>query len=219
MYSASISFYLSIVKMFRIRISFVLKAVLGTSLSFLSLLFLYHYYCEMWHLFPIKINYFKLEQFLANKQWMEADRETAIIYKQITRKYLEKEGLYGLFKLDFLGGRQATFFMGDLPCQKLETLDRLWLRYSEGQFGFSVQAQIVESIKSDSHNLDRYEIFKKQVGWDDKYYSTPGFYDSAINPDKARGYLPSSLWMSYSPAPIRIIQPLEKFHSCISTYF
>jgi hypothetical protein len=190
MYSASIYFDLSIVKMFRIRISFVLKAVLGTSLSFLSILFLYHYYCEMWHLFTIKINYFKLE-----------------------------EGLYGLFKLVFLGGRQATLFMGDLPCQKLETLDRLWLRYSKGQFGFSVQAQIVEYIRSDSQNLDRYEVFKKQVGWDDKYSSTPGFYDYAINPDKARGYLPSSLWMSYSPAPIRIIQPLEKFHSCISTYF
>lgn len=101
------------------RLKFVLLASSGIFLSFISLLFLLHQQSGMWHLFPIKIDYSQLEQLLRSQQWLEADRETALLYKQIVRKYLETEGLYGLFKLDFLGSRQAVLYMGELPCQKL----------------------------------------------------------------------------------------------------
>ena len=76
-----------------------------------------------WHLFPIEIDYSNLEKLLSNKQWKEADRETSIIYQQIVSNYLRKEGLYGLIKLDFLRQEEAVLFMGNLPCQKLKTLD------------------------------------------------------------------------------------------------
>lgn len=185
----------------------------------------------MWHLFPIKIDYSKLEQLLANKKWLEADQETAILYEQIVRKYMEEEGLYGLRGLDFLGSRQAQLFMGDLPCQKLETLDRLWLKYSNRQFGFSVQVQIFKSIPSDYNKSvgtdiwdrykgtdiwDRYKIFEEKVGWQNRYRKNLDFYDYATPLDNAKGFFPSDQWMSYSPAPIYIAEPLESFYSCIN---
>ncbi|WP_228042591.1 MULTISPECIES: GUN4 domain-containing protein [unclassified Tychonema] len=36
-----------------------------------------------------------------------------------------------------------------LPCPDLQTVDRLWLHYSQGRFGFSVQKQIYASVKGD----------------------------------------------------------------------
>ena len=175
----------------------------------------------MWHLLPIKIDYSRLEILLANKRWLEADRETAAIYKLIVRKHLEEEGLSGLFGLDFLGSRQAQLFMGDLPCNKLETIDRLWLEYSDGNFGFSVQVQMIQSISSNPNkheSVDRHQrsrIFKKKVDWNDNLWFSLEANPSAIDPKIAKGYFPSDLWMSRSPQPIYVMQPLEKFSSCI----
>lgn len=176
---------------FKIRIVFVLTAVLGIVTPIMLLLF-------RWHLFSIKIDYSNLENLLASKQWKEADRETSIIYKHIVSNYLREEGLYGLVKLDFLGQEEAVLFMGNLPCQKLKTLDELWLKYSKGQFGFSVQAQIFNSIASNNRKFinidraDRYKVFKNQVGWIDKYWldSESNYY--VTNSEKFKGSLPSS---------------------------
>lgn len=204
--------------LFKIRIVFILIVVLSIVTPIILLLF-------RWHLFPIEIGYSNLEKLLYNQQWKEADRETSIIYQQIVSNHLREKGLYGLIKLDFLGQEEAVLFMGDLPFQKLKTLDELWLKYSKGQFGFSVQASIFNSIPSNNRKFinidraDRYKVFKNKVGWIDKYWldSESDYY--MTNSEKFKGSLPSPLWMSLSPKPIDIAEPLEKFNSCINNKF
>lgn len=53
------------------------------------------------------------------------------------------------------------------PCTDLGTIDQLWVKYSYGRFGFSVQKRIWESVGG-KPGKDDYEIFKKfgdRVGW------------------------------------------------------
>ncbi|WP_425335064.1 GUN4 domain-containing protein [Nostoc punctiforme] len=49
--------------------------------------------------------------------------------------------------------------MDNFPCTDLRTIDQLWVKYSNGRFGFSVQKRIWESVGKD------YEKFGDRVGW------------------------------------------------------
>jgi hypothetical protein len=56
------------------------------------------------------------------------------------------------------------------PCADLCTIDRLWVKYSNGRFGFSVQKRIWESVVRESVGLKPREYyygydFGKHVGW------------------------------------------------------
>lgn len=71
------------------------------------------------------LDYTRLRDLLANRNWEEADRETAqVMLKAVGR---EQEGW--LRKEDI-----ETF-----PCTDLSSIDTLWIKYSKGHFGFSVQ--------------------------------------------------------------------------------
>jgi hypothetical protein len=89
---------------------------------------------------------------LADSKWQEADRETLTIMLRVAGR--EKEGWLDIQSIN------------SFPCTELRTIDRLWLRYSNGQFGFSVQKRIWESIGG---TLDAdYETWCKfgdRVGW------------------------------------------------------
>ncbi|MBC1192826.1 GUN4 domain-containing protein [Microcystis aeruginosa CS-558/01A06] len=52
----------------------------------------------------------------------------------------------------------------NLPCEDLRTINQLWLHYSQGKFGFSVQKDIYESLGGTSlqRNL---ESLKRSEGW------------------------------------------------------
>jgi serine/threonine protein kinase len=74
----------------------------------------------------------KLRDLLATGEWRKADEETyEIILKRANRV---KEGW-----LDY----QAT---DRLSCRLLNELDNLWLKYSDGKFGFSVQKEIWQEL-------------------------------------------------------------------------
>ncbi|MEH2424372.1 MAG: GUN4 domain-containing protein [Nostoc sp.] len=47
----------------------------------------------------------------------------------------------------------------NFPCTDLRTIDQLWVKYSNGRFGFSVQKRIWESVGKD------YGKFGDRVGW------------------------------------------------------
>lgn len=72
--------------------------------------------------------YFKLAYYLKTEQWREADYETYRVMRHIgdraQKGYLSVEDI-------------QTF-----PCKDLRIVDKLWLEYSGGKFGFSVQKQI-----------------------------------------------------------------------------
>ena len=54
----------------------------------------------------------------------------------------------------------------NFPCTDLRTIDRLWVKYSDGKFGFSVQKKIYQSLGGKKeHNKEVWEKFGEKVGW------------------------------------------------------
>ncbi len=80
----------------------------------------------------VRVNYRKLSQLLAAKRWKEADLETKVILLSVAGRTAE-------------GWMRAEDFKR-FSCEDLCTLDRLWVDYSGGRFGYSVQKQVWESI-------------------------------------------------------------------------
>jgi hypothetical protein len=98
------------------------------------------------------VDYQKLRDILRSAEWEAADLETSLVMCEVAGRknegWLEKEDI-------------DTF-----PCADLQTIDRLWVKYSGGKFGFSVQKQIWLSVggKPDA-SYDTYKIFCDRVGW------------------------------------------------------
>ncbi|MBD0346766.1 MAG: GUN4 domain-containing protein, partial [Coleofasciculus sp. Co-bin14] len=133
-------------------------------------------------LFEKNVDYTRLRDLLADGKWKEADEETlAVMLKAAGR---EKEG-----KLD----RKS---MERFPCADLRTIDRLWVKYSDGRFGFSVQKRIWESVggKPGGYVMGIYSEFGDRVGWSvkGKWLNYPEEYSFSLNaPD---GHLPHGIW-------------------------
>ena len=51
-------------------------------------------------------------------------------------------------------------FIEGFPCAELQTINQLWLKYSAGHFGFSVQKQIWEEVRRN------HSEFSRAVGWE-----------------------------------------------------
>jgi len=99
--------------------------------------------------------YRTLETLLKNQQWKDADKET---YRLMITTVGKEEGQY--FEPEELR---------NFPCEDLKTIDSLWVKYSNGHFGFSVQKKIyVEcGAKLDSKypGAETWEKFGDRVGW------------------------------------------------------
>jgi hypothetical protein len=78
------------------------------------------------------IDYTRLRDLLAAKNWKEADKET---YRVMIKAVDKEEGHY------FTYNELLNF-----PCTDLRTINRLWVKYSDGHFGFSVQRDIYLSV-------------------------------------------------------------------------
>ncbi len=99
-----------------------------------------------------KLLYEQLENYLKNGQWQKADRET---YRLMTLA-MGKEEDQLLDSEDFL----------NFPCEDLRTINQLWLKYSNGKFGFSVQKEIYESLGGTrEYNYETWKNFCNSVGW------------------------------------------------------
>ncbi|MCL2932321.1 MAG: GUN4 domain-containing protein [Trichodesmium sp. MAG_R03] len=99
-----------------------------------------------------QINYELLRDFLAAGKWKEADEETGNCMLKVTKR--EKEGWLRVEDMD------------DFPCQDLGTIDQLWLKYSNGKFGFSLQKQIYYGLGGTKQYDSRiWRAFGDKVGW------------------------------------------------------
>lgn len=96
--------------------------------------------------------YEDLEYHLKNGRWQEADGETYRLMTQVMGKD-ENEWL-------------APEEIKNFPCDDLRTINQLWLKYSNGKFGFSVQKEIYESLGGTAKfSYDMWENFCDRVGW------------------------------------------------------
>jgi len=127
--------------------------------------------------------YKTLENLLKDKQWQSADRQTLILINQACNKLAD----------DLLLDKKDIEI---LPCTTLQAIDELWLKYSSGKFGFSVQKQIFESSggKIGVDNYNDYCNFGKNVGW---LVNNRWFYESSIyySSDAPSGHLPLLLFV------------------------
>ncbi|MDE5083324.1 MAG: GUN4 domain-containing protein, partial [Trichodesmium sp. St18_bin1] len=98
------------------------------------------------------VDYRKLRDLLAVGRWKEADQETDRVMLKAARR--ESEGY--LRKSD----------VENFSCQDLRTIDKLWVKYSNGNFGFSVQKQIYQSVGGTKEfDYDVWIKFGDKVGW------------------------------------------------------
>lgn len=90
----------------------------------------------------------QLETYLKKGQWREADEET-------TRLML------------LIAGRLDVESIQQFPCEEFRTIDKLWVDYSKGKFGFSVQKKVWIACGGVPGKYDYkvYYKFAEQVGW------------------------------------------------------
>ncbi|MFN9838646.1 MAG: GUN4 domain-containing protein [Pseudanabaena sp.] len=98
------------------------------------------------------VDYQRLRDLLRSAEWEAADKETnRVMCEAVGRK---KEGYLLSSHID------------NFPCADLQTIDLLWVKYSGGKFGFSVQKQIWLSVGGNPQaSYDIYKIFCDRVGW------------------------------------------------------
>lgn len=97
------------------------------------------------------IGYIKLRNLLKAQKWKEADRET---YLRMLQAVGRKEG-------DWIRAEELKTF----PCIDLKTIDDLWVKYSDGHFGFSVQKKIWQECDSPTQAGKDWDRFCVKAGW------------------------------------------------------
>jgi hypothetical protein len=150
-----------------------------------------------------------------NYQKISAVRESLIAHLFAELNYLMKAGNWKdadektprLMLL--IGNREEQGYL-DIPdiqnfsCPALYTIDKLWVKYSDEKFGFSVQKRILEKIleqhgQSGHYDTEEQEIWNqlyREVGWRDEK-GLVAYSDYTFNhksPKAKTGVLPSSFW-------------------------
>jgi len=95
--------------------------------------------------------YQTLETCLKNQQWREADTET---YRLMITTVGKEDGQW-FDRTD----------LENFPCEDLRTLDQLWVKYSNGKWGFSVQKRIWQECGSPMKCNNDLEKLGDRVGW------------------------------------------------------
>ena len=119
----------------------------------------------------VGIDYINLRSLLAAKKWREADEETLRVMLKVAGREKER----------WLNTESIEKF----PCEDLRTIDQLWVKYSNGRFGFSVQKRIYQSLGGTSqYDSEVWQKFGDKVGWRKNnqwlYYKDLTFSEKAV---------------------------------------
>ncbi|WP_411869570.1 GUN4 domain-containing protein [Vulcanococcus limneticus] len=93
------------------------------------------------------IDYAPLQRHLMAQEYEQADRITSEILRQLAGPAAVKRGYVYYSEVP------------PMPSVDLESLDRLWVTYSQGRFGFSVQLRLLRSLGG------RWEQLWSRLGW------------------------------------------------------
>ena len=141
-------------------------------------------------------DYSRLRDLLQAGRWRDADEQTGSLMLEIARNLRTARKLSRklasklvtidanwLAKLDYLTEEDCQEF----PCQDLYIIDRLWNRYSESQFGFSIQAQLWNESGRD------YALFADIVDWrQGSSDSWRSYSELDFTPNAPEGHLPAA---------------------------
>ncbi|NES87332.1 MAG: GUN4 domain-containing protein [Moorea sp. SIO2B7] len=99
-----------------------------------------------------KASYAKLENLLTAKRWKLADRETAALMLKLCDR-----------------GEEGWLTVEDtnkFPCWYLSTIDGLWVKYSRGKFGFSLQSNIWKELGGlENPSYESWMQLATDLGW------------------------------------------------------
>ncbi len=158
-------------------------------------------------IFP-KGDYQRLEKLLAEGKWREANEATANRMLEVAGKI--KEGWLRVEDID------------KFPCEDLRTIDQLWVSYSYGHFGFSVQKRIYQSLGgTKNYNPKVWKAFGERVGW-----CKEGEWWKALG--ERIGWYEGGEWLSYSDLSFNIsaqqghlpywTSPVKGVRGCVSLF-
>lgn len=125
------------------------------------------------------VNYYvKLRDLLKAGNWKEADQETVDRMLEVIDKV-----------------HWLTVKVKDLqkfPCQDLRNINRLWVKYSDGRFGFNIQKKIWQDCDSPTTYNEDCEIFFALVGWTGNLEDSEdsNYLDGKLSHSAPSGYLP-----------------------------
>jgi len=149
-----------------------------------------------------KAEYSKLEQLLAAGQWRAADQETDNKILEVAER--EKKGLIEVEDVE------------NFSCPDLRAMDQLWVKYSDGHFGFSVQKRIYQSLGGTKKYDDKVWLaFYEAIGWKNKQEGWLTYNQLTFNTNSPRAHLPSWLgsvksWEGSMIEPFYLMQRLVK---------
>ncbi|UWU47965.1 GUN4-like [Limnospira platensis C1] len=134
-------------------------------------------------------DYTELDRLLKSGNWKAADQETAKMMLAVAGKtqrgYLDEESIK------------------NFPCDDLRIIDGLWVKHSNGRFGFSVQKQIYINCggKPDGSypGATIFERYCDEVGWRVNGSYLSSWSDCTFSAAAPRGHLP------YPRAPRRFL--------------
>ncbi|AFW95324.1 serine/threonine protein kinase [Anabaena sp. 90] len=123
------------------------------------------------------MDYRKLRDLLKAGKWKEADEETTRVMLAVAKR--EKEGWLDDKSID------------NFPCEDLSIIDKLWVKYSDGKFGFSVQKRIYQGFGG-TREYDSYiwEKFGDKVGWRGRWGNWLKYTDITFDKKASEGHLP-----------------------------
>ncbi len=115
-----------------------------------------------------QVDYSKLREYLQQKAWRAADRET---YLRLLDAAGPKAQASGFTPQDEMEG---------LSCTDLRTIDNLWHAASDGQQGFTAQMNILKALGGD------YRKLYAKVGWQELPPSNRWLFEWDYNPQARR---------------------------------
>lgn len=95
----------------------------------------------------VGLNLAPLQDALATQAFEEADRITSTLLRQLAGSEAERRGYVYYSEVPAMSGID------------LQSLDRLWVVYSQGRFGFSIQARLLKACQG------RWEQLWPKLGW------------------------------------------------------
>jgi len=120
----------------------------------------------------VGFDYSPLQQYLLNESYEDADRFTSSKLRELAGEKAVKRGYVYFSEVELI------------PDTDLSTLDKLWIVYSRGKFGFTVQSKILDSVGG------RYDKLWPRIGWkkDGVWTRYPKAFNWSI--DAPTGHMP-----------------------------
>ena len=120
----------------------------------------------------VGFDYSTLQRYLLNESYEDADRFTSSKLRELAGERAVKRGYVYFSEVE------------SIPGNDLATLNKLWIVYSRGKFGFTVQSKILDSVGG------RYEKLWPRIGWkkDGIWTRYPKAFDWSI--EAPSGHMP-----------------------------